>query len=286
MNSNPFRGVNPHLNSLLQTPGGEERSSLWPTFHSTHINHLADFLNQQLPLHYTAYSEQSLQVRGVEWGDELIVRRPRPDVTVFRQSVGPPSSVSSVLASPPTWEAPIASVVEPLKRPVAVVIRMVEPDSVLGRVVARIELLSPSNKPGGSEAAAYDDRRVETLESGVPLIEIDYLHETRSVIADVPIYSSDDGAVPYLIAVSNPRPSWEEGWVVVYGFGVDQPIATVPLPLADNDMLVFKFDEVYQHTFQARRYHNLLDYTQLPTRFHTYSAKDQVVIQQRMAEMT
>lgn len=282
MTTNRFKGVNPHLNSLLQTPGSDEQPSLWPTFHSSHINHIADFLNQQLPANYTAYSEQSLQLRGVEWGEEIVLRRPRPDISLFGYETGSSPQTSTSLAAAPTWEAAIAEVVEPMKRPVAVVIRAVAADHSLGRLVARIELLSPSNKPGGSGASAYEDKRIEALESGIPLIEIDYLHETPPVIAGHPVYPRDAGAYPYMIAVSNPRPSWETGRVKVYGFGVDETAPPVPVPLLDDEALVFDFDAVYQHTFSARRYYNLIDEAREPLRFHTYSVADQARIRQRM----
>lgn len=275
MSANRFSGVNPHLNSLLQTPGSEDQPSLWPMFHSSHINHIADFLNQQLPARYTAYSEQSLQVRGVDWGDEIVLRRPRPDVTIFGRGTSTSLQSTSLMAASPTWEATIAAVIEPLKRPVAVVIRAQAEEGALGQVVARIELLSPSNKPGGGDASAYEDRRIESLESGVPLIEIDYLHETLPIIPGLPVYPLDDGAYPYMIVVSDPRPAWDTGKVAVYGFGVDEPLPVVPIPLLEAEQVIFDFDAVYQHTFTARRLHNLIDYADEPHRFQTYSREDQ-----------
>lgn len=39
---NLYAGINPHLNSLLQTRGTWERSpSLWPSFHTDHITDIA-----------------------------------------------------------------------------------------------------------------------------------------------------------------------------------------------------------------------------------------------------
>jgi hypothetical protein len=236
---NQFPGINPYLNSLLQTRGTDVQPSLWPAFHSTHVNHIADFLNQQLPPNYTAYSEQALQVGKSG---------------------------------------------EPVKRLVGVVIRTVDEDAKLGRVVTRIELLSPSNKPGGSDASAYEDKRIETLEDRIPLIEIDYLHETPPVIHNVPDYPNDPGAYPYMMIVSDPRPTWDIGKVAVYGFGVDQVLPTIPIPLLDDEKIAFNFNAVYQHTFIARRFHNLIDDAEEPVRFHTYRRDDQAYIRERMAE--
>ena len=75
---NPYKGINAHLNSLLQTSATESQPALWSSFHASHINHIADFLNDALPDGYIALSEQSLQVRT-----ELdnVIKRPRPGVT-------------------------------------------------------------------------------------------------------------------------------------------------------------------------------------------------------------
>jgi hypothetical protein len=60
-----------------------------------------------------------------------------------------------------------------------VVIRDVADDPLYGPIVARIELLSPSNKPGGSGYSAYTKGRNEALYTQIPLIEIDYLQKHR-----------------------------------------------------------------------------------------------------------
>src|SRR5690606_34079662 len=109
---------------------------------------------------------------------------------------------------------------EPIKHPNAVLIREVTSQRQLGQSVARIELLSPANKPNGRHHDAYNARRAESLESGVPLIEIDYLHEAPPVIYPLPIYPHDERATPYMVIVSDPRPDWLRGTVKVYGFGV------------------------------------------------------------------
>ena len=70
---NPYKGINAHLNSLLQTIGDDSQLSLWSSFHASHINHIADFINDELPEGYLALSEHSLQVR-VDM-DTMIKRR-------------------------------------------------------------------------------------------------------------------------------------------------------------------------------------------------------------------
>jgi hypothetical protein len=61
---NQYRGVNAHLNSLLQTAIYKHSSlTMWPSFHVSHVVHIADFLNQVLPSNYIAHLGRSLQVK-------------------------------------------------------------------------------------------------------------------------------------------------------------------------------------------------------------------------------
>lgn len=282
---NPFKGVNPHLNSELQTPGTNNDPALWASFHAHHVTNIAEVLNQQLPENYVAYTEQSLQVRGVDWGDEVVSHRPRPDVSVY-QTVSRTQSPFAEAVIAPDWEATLAEALEPIEYYAAVVIRQPGTQNRLGKIVARLELLSPANKPDGSHAAAYRDRRVESLASGVPLIEIDYLHESATVIPKLPVYPHESGSYPYTVAVSDPRPDWQTGQVKVYGAVVNQPLPRVPIPLAGAEGIVFDFDPVYQHTFKARRSHTLIkSYDTPPVRFETYSQADQKRILQHITEL-
>lgn len=128
---------------------------------------MVEALNEQLPRHYLAIGEQSLQ--------------------------------SCSMMS------------ETRKHPSAVIVQEVTPQRTLGKIVTRIELLSPSNKPGGSDFRVYAEKRVEAIQSGVPLVEIDYLHETPSPLRNLPVYPVHAEAYLYTIVISDPRPNWQEG---------------------------------------------------------------------------
>lgn len=240
---NKYQGINPHLNSALQTPGTDAQPALWPAFHSAHITHLVDLLNETLPDGYVAFDEQSLQI----WRDN----HPTPE-----------------------------------ERHNAVAIRKVGIQAALGNVVTRIELLSPANKPGGAHYRAYYEKRIEALQSGVPLVELDYLHESPPTIPHMPIYPLDDDAYPYYLAIHDPRPEWRKGIVRVFGFRVGDAIPTLAIPLDGQDTIAFDFDYAYQYTFQRRRWGHLVDYQHVPVRFETYRADDQKVIQQVMTMAT
>ncbi|MCL4253812.1 MAG: DUF4058 family protein, partial [Anaerolineae bacterium] len=113
----------------------------------------------------------------------------------------------------------------------AVAIRQITSNNQIGQVVAWLELLSPSNKRGGSGEAQYQHKRTQALHGGIVLIELDYLHHTPPIMRRIPSYpDGDDGAYPYTISLTDPRPDLKTGKLRVYGFGVDTPIPTIEIP--------------------------------------------------------
>ena len=284
MRENPYQGINAHLNSMLQTPGNDQQTAIWPAFHGQHIFHIVDALNLQFSGRYIAYGEQSLQTRGFDYGGGIELHRPVPDVSIYQRSIIGETLTATALA--PTWEASVAEVFELVPQPRAVVIRETAVQGKLGRVVTRIELLSPSNKQGGGNYESYVVKRAEAVETGVPLIEIDYLHEAPPLITKLPVYPEHPEAYPYWIIVTDPRPNWSKGRAKGYGFGVNEQIKSIPIPLADDEGIVFDLNALYQHTFQAGLWGTLIDYSQEPERFETYSADDQEIIRKVAANVT
>src|SRR5690606_31840147 len=99
-----------------------------------------------------------------------------------------------------------------------------------GKPITRIELLSPANKPQGSHYGTYLVKRDETLRAGLRLIEMDYLHETRPILPGIPSYADgEQDAFPYHIIVSDPRPTFHEGKVNVYSFGVMDALPVIDI---------------------------------------------------------
>ena len=111
-------------------------------------------------------------------------------------------------------------------------------------------MLSPGNKPPNALFHEYLAKRDETLFSGVNMVEIDYLHQSRSPIHILPNYPKrEPGAYPYTILVGSPNPTFEEGVAEIHGFRVDDPIPEVMIPLAGDDRLEFDFGAAYNLTF-------------------------------------
>ncbi len=266
--NNPYNGINAHLNSLLQTPG----TALWTAFHQMHITFLVQRLNRILPRHYRAVPEHSLQIKV----DDDVRSRPRPDATLFQRYAA--ERGNAPVAAQPVWTADLTEDMTHEELYPAVVIRQAD-DLLYGKVITRLELLSPSNKPGGSAHRVYQLRRIEAIQTGVPLVEIDYLHESRSPINSAPIYPVNEGAFPYTITVTDPRPELGNGKIRGYAVHVDEPLPVVPIPLADDDVANFDFDALYQYAIGEEPWATVaavdVDMTTLPARFETYSAADQ-----------
>jgi hypothetical protein len=282
---NLYPGVNPHLNSALQSTGGD-----WQSFHNSCIERMADFLEQVLPAGYYPFTEESLQLKRIDTQTGSLIsptRRNRPDVLINRRTVRETLSTGVSSVSTPTLTLPVLEEI-PDDDPIMSVVVFSLEKAGRGEPITRIELLSPANKPGGGHYNQYMVNRNLTLQSGLRLVEIDWLHETRPLLSRIPIYlAREEGAFPYSILVSDPRPSIYEGMTEIYGFHVKDALPVLNIPLDGEDVATVDFGEVYNRTFQQRyAYHTVLtDYTKKPERFETYSEEDQAYILRRMAEI-
>lgn len=274
---NQYRGVNAHLHSYLQ------QKQEWSVFHGDHITHLREAVQAQLPDGYFAVSERSLQIAR----DDLLTitsSRTIPDVGVYRHGE---SATTSTEAIQLPVEIPLIDTIDEPENVTGVAIYRAE-GGVLGDLVTQIELLSPANKPPGSHYRQYLVKRAETLQNGVNLVELDYLHERRSPIAIIPDYTRQQpGAYPYLICISRPYPTLEEGKMGVIGFRVDDPLPTISIPLDADKNTLLDLGGVYHHTYQSNPVYGLVfvDYSQPPLNLSAYDAEDQRRIQAMMARV-
>lgn len=276
---NQYRGISAHLNSLWQQPGGG-----WKGFHTGHITYLAMSMRAGLRLMgYVARIEDSLQIRlGAER-----VGSPESDVLIYDQDPYRPympdrtttqSAGTAVLSITAAMDR-FAIDAKPYQS-----LAIYPPGRAgRGKAVAWVELLSPSNKPGGRHFDVYWNKREHLLKNGLVVVEIDYLHQSPPTLAGVMNYRSGaSDAYPYRIAVADPRPTLEEGRVYVYEFGVDMPLPTVDIPLNAGDVFQFDFDALYQKMFVEMFYGDEVDYSLLPSNFETYSEADRLRILARM----
>lgn len=286
---NQYPGINAHLHSFWQAVGG------WSRFHTNHISDLLRVLRPLLlPLGYDADIEPSLQIRRIDDGGPDL--RPESDVTLYDLDPArarlPRRESGSAGVAELVLPIPDALFGEPLseKEYGAIGIYEYVPGRLdQGEPIAWIELLSPSNKPGGRDVRQYFEKRLAALESGLVIIEIDYLHESASTLRGLASYRprrrqmADDRAHAYRIVAIDPRPDLRSGVVRAREFGVDVPIPAVAIPLSGDEELLFDFGLPYRKTLEETLYGlQLVDYGELPMNFDRYNAEDQRRIALRM----
>lgn len=276
LHENQYRGVNAHLHSHFQ----HDATNAWGEFHHAYLFLAAEKLNRQLPPRYRVRLERSLQIREYNPTTGERIRRPIPDITLYDSH---PSTISSA-SSTPALAAPtvIFPAIETLQEQDEDYLRaLVIHDKDMGKPITRIELLSPTNKPPGRGAFEYIGKRETALWSGMALVEIDYLHETRSPIRGIAPYPEEPDSYPYTIVVTDPHPSLAKGEARVYGFRIDDPIPTIPIPLVEEDTLNFDFGAEYMRTFSSLgSFYEAVDYEQLPVAIETYALIDRERIDQ------
>jgi hypothetical protein len=277
---NIYNGVNAHLHSSLQN-----EDSAWEVFHSSHITHIATQIDKQLPQGYIVEPERSLQIREYHptTGEPIFVRRkyPKPDITIYETESSRAASLikSNPLATAPTLTLPAIESIEDDEDTYlrAVIIRELQADGTFGKAVTWIELLSPTNKPPGEGYIQYREKRTSTLHSGIVLVEIDYLHQTRSPIKGVNSYPDrENDSFAYSVVVTNPQPDLQTGKMETYGLHVDQNLPLVEIPLSKDNKLTFDFGKAYNETYESlQAFSYRVDYEQLPIKFDTYNGADQ-----------
>jgi hypothetical protein len=280
---NQYQGINAHLHSFFQAKGG------WNGFHTLHIGHLAVALKAKLfPMGYTAEIEPSLQIRRLDKPSQ----NPESDILIFdKDKLRPQSSPPTPLATTATLVMPTVAILSvlPKSEKEYAAIRVYQRSQHLGRPVAWIELLSPSNKTNRHDLEIYQSKRQQILEQGIVFMEIDYLHESSPTIPKIPDYRTRKNRVghpnahPYRIALIDPRPDIYTGHAQIVEFDVDKPIPVITIPLSGADTLEFDFGAVYNQSFEAMLYGlENIDYRQMPLHFDRYSPTDQARIAARM----
>ncbi|MEM9951155.1 MAG: DUF4058 family protein [Chloroflexota bacterium] len=279
---NPYKGINAHLHSMAQNPKSGH-ATIWTAIHASLIGDTINALNAKLPMNYIARPEQSLQI----WTDDSVPdtpkerRSPRPDVSIFRTNITDNHSEQASDNSPVRVIAINPFLEEEITIPSAVIYEIADHE-ISGKPVTRIELLSASNKRGGTGEDGYRKNRLTAIRSGTSLIELDYLHESASPLPHMPIYPYGDDSHPYYIALTDCRNGYPET-MSVYIRDVNQALPSeLAIPLAREDSIVFDFEAVYQQTFRLGRWGIHINYDDLPRNFESYSEEDQQIIHEIM----
>jgi len=292
---NQYLGANAHFLSYCQSSDKTKRKR-WEGFHDGYIIKIQETLGSALePYGYVVDNVTSLQVRErdaevshepngfhLEKSDAGVFYDPEPDQSYFTP-VSQPAMLPGTLTLPipDTFRMDRASYLH------ALAVRDIRETDDFNKIVAWIEVLSPSNKPGGAAARDYLNKRLTLVAAEIPLIEIDLLHKQLPVIEGIPIYRPGRGqaadAKPYSIAVTDPRPDVQfGGYTEVFSFAVDKPFPVVPVPLLSELSHPFDFGVPFNQTFALPVHYRVVDYEQLPEDFETYQTPDRIAVQNRM----
>ena len=240
----PFPGMDPYLEDPI----------LWPGFQQTFVTYLSDALNRRLPERFVAHINER---RYFERPCRPII----PDAAVLERSS--PSS-------PPRGNPGAVVAVAEERRPTRPWILEAEeiregyieiiPPREFDRVVAVIELLSPSNKADGTEGRrAYAVKQRDVLRGTAHLIEIDLLRGgEHSVVASLGGLARC-GAYDYVSSLSRgDRRHVVEAWAST----VRRRLPWIALPLLDDDPdLVIELQPLLDRCYELGAYDRLIDYS-------------------------
>jgi len=278
---NRYAGVNAHLQSHLQSPGGD-----WASFHAAYITYITEWLANNLPKGYRALSEKSLQLYEIDSRGDERRSTTRPDVGIYRKSDFLSSYPQSISPIENTLVIPALDTLSDEESPQAIMIVRIDKEKRF--LVTRIELLSPANKPPESHATQYLIRRDETLRAGINVIELDFIHEQCSPVPAIPCYVHRDKlSAPFLIMATDVRASLAQGTTSIYRVHINEPIPLVRVPLANHDVIDVDFGSIYHKTYAVNPVfgEDLVDYAELPPRFDTYTSEDQARIRDVMSHI-
>ncbi|QDV32245.1 DUF4058 family protein [Tautonia plasticadhaerens] len=242
----PFPGMDPYL----------EDHDLWPGLHQGFMTFLWSALNEGLPDRYVANLNERLYIDDP---NRAIV----PDAAVFERSSpggrpwGNPGAAGAAVLDPPwlvDWPA------EEIREGFVEILPAREPD----RVVAVIELLSPSNKAAGSTGrASYQAKQAEILGSPAHLIEIDLLRDGEHTVAVSRHQLARRGRYHYLTCLNRGSgPRWRSE---VWARTIRDRLPRIAVPLLDDDPdLVLDLQPLLDRCYDAGAYGRRIDYAAEP----------------------
>jgi hypothetical protein len=232
----PFPGMDPFI-----------EGQVWKDFHHAFIGEARATLIPQVRPRYVVRVEERVYLD--EQPDEEITLI-EPDVMVVEDSEaegpGPRGAGAALAVEPVILSLPMPA--EQKQRFLA----LRERETL--RLVTVIEILSPTNKRGGSDGRRqYLEKRKELLRSSVHLVELDLLRGGRRLPVRGSLPAGDYFA---FVARAGYRPRAE-----VYAWTMRQPLPTVPVPLAGVDPdAALHLQAIFTSAYDRAGYDYSLDY--------------------------
>jgi hypothetical protein len=239
----PFPGMDPFL----------EHPAYFGSLHTRLMVEITNELQPKLPDPYFAEVDERLWVETS--------RRPiEPDVDVIHKRGAPRKRANGRAALAVRSKPIVVTMFEDEKRQCFVDIRTRQGDEE--RVVATIEVLSPTNKtPGEKGQEAYLKKQQEVIDGGsIHLVEIDLLrggHHVTVIKEDV--LQEEAGPFDYHVCV---RPFDEPGKFYVYPIELPDPLPEIAVPLLPGDGTVpLDLQAVFNRCYEAGPYRKRVRYT-------------------------
>lgn len=204
----PFPGMDPYL----------EHPVLWESVHARLITALANQLQPRLDPRYVASIEERVFIEGPQ--------RRIPDIWVQKKR----NAGGAIAVAEPEEDAAVVLEVEDLEiHEGRVEILDLYNDM---RLVALIEVVSPTNKAAGPGRKSYRKKQAETLARDCHLVEIDLLRRGRHVLC-IPAWRAQ-ALQPYDYVVCVNR--WpERSRFKLYARRLRERLPRIRIPLADSD---------------------------------------------------
>lgn len=227
----PFPGMDPYL----------EHPVLWEPVHRRMIVAIAEQLQPKLDPRYVTSTEERVFVEGPQ--------RRLPDVYVSRRADDGMSPAVAAAAHAP-GSAVVIEVEELELHEPRVEILDVYNDQ---KLVAVIELLSPTNKHRGPGRDSYVAKQQELRSRDVHLVEIDLLRKGDRPLA-IPEWRVEEelGAVDYVASVNR----WPKRWrFELYPMRLRDPLPEIRIPLAAGDPdVALDLQAALGHVYAAGRF--------------------------------
>ncbi len=237
----PFPGMDPWL----------EHPTLWPDVHSRLITSMADELAPRLaPRYFVGVETRMTLVTNLD-----IDRIYQPDVTIHSaQRGGEPSGPGVAVLDPP--EVKPLEVVVPVGEEIEETFVAIQ-ELPGRRLVAVIEVLSPTNKKTAEGRTDYLKKRDDLIKTRVSLVEIDLLRGGAPMPVKAPPPQTD---YRILICRAGRAKSAE-----LYAFSWKTPIPPIAIPLLPGDAEpMLDVNAVLHALIERARYDLVIDYRQCP----------------------
>ena len=271
----PFPGFDPYL----------EDKRYWEVFHSRFAAAVMDNLNSGLPPDYVASAEQRLYIEESKrsiWPDASIISVSQPTLRPFGfASNGGGTAVAEEVGVEAATDTEWSIEFIPAETHQYYVEILAVGDE--GRVIAVIEILSPSNKLAGTTGyAEYFKKQSEVLASDTHLVEIDLLRGGEPTVAAPPAELIRNGGCDRLVCLTPGR--LQRGTrLTVWPISLRKKLPTIRIPLGIGEPPVpLDLQAVFAETYDRAAFAKRIDYSNPPSQ--PQSRDDEVWMNERLRE--